>query len=60
MNLEIRRDVRNLFDRIGGSNPETDIGDTTRFGRVFGKSGGPRTIQVGVRITSNLEFQLNL
>jgi len=49
--FEVRADVTNLFNRIGYSNPETDIGDPTRFGRVFGKSGGPRVIQVGGRLT---------
>ncbi len=51
MNLEIRADIINLFNRIGWSNPETDIGDPTRFGRVFSKSGGPRVIQLGARFT---------
>jgi hypothetical protein len=49
MNFEIRADIINLFNRIGWSDPETDIGDPTRFGRVFGKSGGPRVIQLGAR-----------
>lgn len=51
MSLEIRTDVTNLFNRIGWANPETDIGQPTRFGRVFSKSGGPRVIQVGARFT---------
>ncbi len=49
--FELRSDVTNLFNRIGYNNPETDIGDPTRFGRVFGKSGGSRVIQLGARIT---------
>jgi hypothetical protein len=49
--FELRADVTNLFNRIGWSYPETDVGDPERFGRVFSKSGGPRVIQMGARIT---------
>ncbi len=50
-NVEIRIDVANLFNRIGIADPETDVNDPERFGRVFFKSGGPRTIQGGLRIS---------
>jgi hypothetical protein len=49
--FEIRADVQNLFNRVFWQEPETDIGDPTRFGRVFGKNGNARTIQLGARIT---------
>jgi hypothetical protein len=49
MNLELRLDIINLFNRIGICNPSTDVNDPTSFGRVFGKCGGPRTMQVGAR-----------
>lgn len=53
--LEIRADIQNLFNRVLWRDPETDIGDPGRFGRVFGKCPGsdcsPRTIQLGARIT---------
>ena len=50
-NVEIRIDVTNLFNRIGIAGPETDVNDPERFGRVFSKSGSPRTIQGGLRIS---------
>ncbi len=52
-NFEIRADISNPFNRTWISDPETDISDPTRFGRVFGKtdSSGGRTIQLGARIT---------
>lgn len=49
--FELRADAGNLFNRAFWNNPETDIGDEERFGKVFGKNGGGRTIQVGVRIS---------
>ncbi|MEW5979519.1 MAG: TonB-dependent receptor [Acidobacteriota bacterium] len=50
VNLEIRIDALNIFNRIGIQNPSTDVNDTTSFGRIFGKTGGPRVIQIGARI----------
>ncbi len=50
-NVEVRIDVTNLFNRIGIAGPETDVNDPERFGRVFSKSGGPRTIQGGLRVS---------
>ncbi len=49
-NFELRADITNLFNRTWISDPETDIGDPDRFGRVFDKYGGGRTIQLGARI----------
>jgi hypothetical protein len=51
-NIELRADFVNPFNRTNISDPETDIGDPARFGRVFSKGnpGGPRTIQMGLRI----------
>ena len=49
--FELRADITNLFNRTWVSDPETDISDPTRFGRVFNKYGGGRTIQLGARIT---------
>ena len=48
--FELRADINNLFNRTWIADPETDIGDPERFGRVFDKYGGGRTIQLGVRI----------
>jgi hypothetical protein len=50
LSLEIRIDVVNLFNRAWFNNPETNINDLDRFGKVFGKGGGPRTIQGGLRV----------
>jgi len=51
MNFELRIDVLNLFNRIGLCNPSFDTNDPTSFGRVYGKCGGPRNIQIGGRLT---------
>jgi len=51
MNLEFRFDFTNLFNRIGICNPSTDANDPTSFGKVYGKCGGPRNIQMGARFT---------
>jgi hypothetical protein len=53
--FEIRADIQNLFNRVFWQDPETDIGDPVRFGRVFGKCPdsdcSARTIQLGARIS---------
>jgi hypothetical protein len=49
-NFELRADITNPFNRTWIKDPETDIGDPDRFGRVFDKYGGGRTIQLGARI----------
>jgi hypothetical protein len=49
--FEIRADISNPLNRTWIVDPETDIGDPDRFGRVFDKTGGGRTIQIGARIT---------
>jgi hypothetical protein len=48
-NMELRADIVNLFNRNSLSNPNTGISGSS-FGKVFGKRGAPRTIQVGLRI----------
>ena len=50
MNFEIRIDALNFFNRIGIANPTTDV-NSPDFGKVFFKTGGPRTMQIGARIT---------
>jgi len=49
--FEFRADMTNPLNRTWISDPETDISDPSRFGRVFSKYGGHRTIQLGARIT---------
>ncbi|NWG13676.1 MAG: TonB-dependent receptor [Acidobacteria bacterium] len=48
--FEIRADMSNPLNRTWIADPETDISDPARFGRIFDKFGGGRTIQMGVRI----------
>ena len=48
--FEIRIDAINIFNRIGLGGPITDVGNAN-FGRVFNKAGGPRTMQIGGRIS---------
>ena len=49
--FEIRMDVTNIFNRTGINDPNTDAGDPASFGRIFGKYGAGRRIQVGARFT---------
>jgi len=48
--FEIRIDAINIFNRIGLGAPITDVGNAN-FGKVFNKAGGPRTMQIGARIS---------
>jgi hypothetical protein len=48
--FEIRIDALNIFNRIGLGAPITDVGNAN-FGKVFNKAGGPRTMQIGARIS---------
>ena len=49
-NFELCADISNPLNRTWIADPETDIGDSARFGRIFNKFGGGRTIQLGLRI----------
>ena len=49
--FEVRMDAINVFNRIGIANPNTDMSDPESFGMIYGKSGGPRTMQLGLRIS---------
>ncbi|MCI0524375.1 MAG: carboxypeptidase-like regulatory domain-containing protein [Acidobacteria bacterium] len=48
MNLEIRADFLNAFNRAGRGNPNTNI-TSSQFGRITGARFGPRNIQVQAR-----------
>jgi hypothetical protein len=50
-NFEIRMDVINLFNRVRIGDPNTDASDPSSFGQIFGKTGAPRLIQLGLRIS---------
>ncbi|MBP1599111.1 MAG: hypothetical protein H6Q05_4488 [Acidobacteria bacterium] len=50
-NFEIRMDVINLFNRTRLKDPEPWVSDMSSFGQIFGKTGGPRIIQLGLRIS---------
>jgi hypothetical protein len=50
MNLEIRFDFTNIFNRTRNNGPDTDL-SSSDFGKFFGKGGAPRNIQAGLRIT---------
>jgi len=49
--FELRLDAINIFNRIGIANPDTNTSDPESFGMIYGKSGGPRTMQLGLRIS---------
>jgi hypothetical protein len=50
-NFEIRMDATNLLNRVQFNGPSTDVTDPSSFGRIFGKGGGSRNIQLGLRLT---------
>ncbi len=50
-NFELRLDAVNLFSRVQYADPNTNANDPASFGRIFGKTGGPRTLQLGLRVT---------
>jgi len=49
--FEIRMDAINVFNRINLCGPNSTVSDTETFGQVWGKCGGPRNIQLGIRIS---------
>jgi hypothetical protein len=49
MNLEIRFDFINFFNRVRLGGPDTDV-TSADFGKIFSKTGGARTAQGGLRI----------
>jgi hypothetical protein len=49
--FELRMDAINVFNHVKTADPNTDVSNSADFGRIFGKSGGPRVIQLGLRIS---------
>ena len=47
--LEIRIDAINVMNRIGLQNPVTSLFSQQNFEKIFGKTGTPRHVKVGVR-----------
>ncbi|MBA3438478.1 MAG: hypothetical protein H0T92_01225, partial [Pyrinomonadaceae bacterium] len=50
MNIEVRADFFNVFNRAGRANPETNVSDAARFGKIFNPAYSPRTIQTMIRL----------
>ena len=48
--FEIRADMINVFNRVRLGNPRTDRNNPNDFGKIFEKAGGPRNIQIGLRL----------
>ena len=48
--LEFRIDAINALNRIGLQNPVTSLFNQQNFGKIFGKAGTPRNVQIGVRL----------
>lgn len=49
-NLQFRAEILNIFNRHHFANPNTGLANQTNFGYVTGMTGGPRNIQVGLRL----------
>ncbi len=50
-NFELRLDAVNILNRVQFNDPNTNANDPQSFGRTYGKGGGPRTLQLGLRVT---------
>jgi hypothetical protein len=50
VDVQLRGEILNIFNRHHYGNPNTGLGNQTNFGYVTGMSGGPRNIQLGLRI----------
>jgi len=50
--FELRMDAINVFNRVELQDPNTNASDPISFGKIFGKTGGPRVIQ----FTGRFEF----
>jgi hypothetical protein len=48
--FELRMDALNVFNRVRMGDPSTNVNDPQNFGKIFGKAGGPRNIQIGLRL----------
>jgi hypothetical protein len=48
--LKFRADFFNVLNRNGLGDPETDVSDSGRFGRIFGVAHGPRNIMLSLRL----------
>src|SRR5262245_11631835 len=48
--VELRMDALNVFNRVRMGDPSTNVNDPQNFGKIFGKNGGPRNIQIGLRL----------
>lgn len=48
--LEIRADILNIFNQAGLGNPNTSA-TSSSFGRIFRNGQGPRTVQLGLRVS---------
>ncbi|NWG13502.1 MAG: hypothetical protein HXY20_08220 [Acidobacteria bacterium] len=44
-------DAVNVFNRVRIADPDTDVSDPSSFGQVHAKSGAPRVIQLGLRLS---------
>ncbi|MFN0280099.1 MAG: TonB-dependent receptor domain-containing protein [Pyrinomonadaceae bacterium] len=51
MSVDLGVDIFNVFNRVNLSNPNTDLADTTDFGRITGTVGGPRLAQIRAKLT---------
>jgi hypothetical protein len=49
--LSLRVEFYNVFNRHTFANPDSNIADGARFGKVLGLAGAPRTGQFGLRFT---------
>ena len=51
LRLQFRAEFLNVFNRRHFEDPVTAIGAGARFGNVTEKTGAPRNIQLGLRLT---------
>ena len=51
MNLQLRAELLNAFNRHHFADPDTNIGDGGYFGKVTNLTGEPRIVQFGLRFS---------
>ena len=48
--MELRWDIFNVFNGVNFANPSNDFQDVTDFGQILNSVGGPRVMQIGLKL----------
>jgi Carboxypeptidase regulatory-like domain len=50
LGLEFRWDIFNIFNNVNFANPRNDLNDTSDLGQILNTVGGPRVMQLGLKL----------